>query len=137
VEVVIGVLVGWATVASLFAAARLLRPAPVISSERAHAIQSALHAATVMLPNLRRGLSVQSASRAMPRLLMLTQAAAVALAGPSLCLRGTGPVRIITSVGTRSRSSSTLGARIASASSRRSRVTGLGARSARRSWRRS
>jgi two-component system LytT family sensor kinase len=43
-------------------------------------MQSALHAATVMLPHLRRGLSLESASRAIPQLLTLTQASAVALA---------------------------------------------------------
>jgi len=43
-------------------------------------MQSALHAATLMLPDLRRGLSRATAARAAPRLLMLTQAAAVALA---------------------------------------------------------
>jgi two-component system LytT family sensor kinase len=78
VEVVLGVLVGWASAASLLAGARLLRPARVISSE-GHAMQSALHAATVMLPHLRRGLSVESASRAIPQLLTLTQARAGAL----------------------------------------------------------
>jgi two-component system LytT family sensor kinase len=43
-------------------------------------MQSALHAATMMLPDLRRGLSEETAARATPRLLTLTQAAAVALA---------------------------------------------------------
>ena len=43
-------------------------------------MQSALHAATMMLPDLRRGLSEETAARAAPRLLTLTQAAAVALA---------------------------------------------------------
>src|ERR1700723_3582167 len=78
-EGVSGVLVGWPSAASLFAAARLLRPPRVISSE-GHAMQSALHAATVMLPHLRRGLSIESASRSIPQLLTLTQASSVALA---------------------------------------------------------
>jgi len=43
-------------------------------------MQSALHAATMMLPDLRRGLSETTAARTVPRLLTLTQAAAVALA---------------------------------------------------------
>jgi two-component system LytT family sensor kinase len=91
VEVVLGVLVGWASAASLFAAARLLRPPRVISSE-GHAMQSALHAATVMLPHLRRGLSIESASRSIPPLLVLTQASAVALADREriLAWRGAG-----------------------------------------------
>src|SRR5580704_13162809 len=79
VQVVLGVLVGWASIASLFAAARLLRRPRVISSE-GDAMQSALHAATMMMPDLRRGLSEETAARAVPQLLTLTQAAAVALA---------------------------------------------------------
>jgi two-component system LytT family sensor kinase len=79
VQVVLGVLVGWASAASLFAATRLLRRPRMISSE-GHAMQSALHAATMMLPDLRRGLSEETAARAVPQLLTLTQAAAVALA---------------------------------------------------------
>ena len=56
VEVFLGVLLGWAIAASLVAAVRLLRPPRVISGE-VRAMQKALHAATVMLPHLRRGLS--------------------------------------------------------------------------------
>jgi two-component system LytT family sensor kinase len=79
VEVVLGVLLGWAIAASLFAAVRLLRPPPVISSER-RAMQEALHAATATLPELRRGLSADSAAKTIGQLRQLTQAAAVALA---------------------------------------------------------
>jgi two-component system LytT family sensor kinase len=79
VEVVLGVLLGWAIAASLVAAVRLLRPPPVISSER-RAMQEALHAATVTLPQLRRGLSPDSAAKTVVHLRTLTQAAAVALA---------------------------------------------------------
>ena len=43
-------------------------------------MQAALHAATVTLPHLRRGLSVESATKAVPHLRTLTQASAVALA---------------------------------------------------------
>jgi two-component system LytT family sensor kinase len=89
VQVVLGVLVGWASAASLFAALRLLRPARVISSE-GHAMQSALHAATTMLPDLRRGLTQETASRAAPRLLTLTQAAAVAIADTEVVLAWDG-----------------------------------------------
>jgi two-component system LytT family sensor kinase len=49
------------------------------SGRRGRAIQSALHAATVMLPQLRRGLSEASAARAVIHLQTLTQAEAVAL----------------------------------------------------------
>ncbi|MGH2860346.1 MAG: sensor histidine kinase [Solirubrobacteraceae bacterium] len=74
----IGVVVGWAVAASLFAALRLLRPPRVISSE-VRAMQTALHAANGMLPDLRRGLSEESAKRVTGQLRMLTQASAVAL----------------------------------------------------------
>src|ERR1700733_5522397 len=79
VDVIIGVLLGWAIAASLFAAARLVRPPRVISSER-RAMQEALHAATATLPELRRGLSVDSAKKTVVHLRTLTQAVAVAVA---------------------------------------------------------
>jgi two-component system LytT family sensor kinase len=79
VEVVLGVLLGWATAASLLAVVRLVRPPRVISSERS-AMQEALHAATVTLPHLRRGLSEDSAAKTIGPLRTLTQASAVALA---------------------------------------------------------
>jgi two-component system LytT family sensor kinase len=78
VEVLLGVVLGWAIAASLVAAARLLRPPRVISGE-VRAMQTALHAATVMLPHLRRGLSEETAGRAVTHLRTLTQASAVAL----------------------------------------------------------
>jgi two-component system LytT family sensor kinase len=78
VDVVLGVLLGWAIAASLFAAARLVRPPRVISSER-RAMQEALHAATAMLPASRRGLSADSAAKTVGHLRTLTQAAAVAV----------------------------------------------------------
>jgi two-component system LytT family sensor kinase len=79
VEVVLGVLLGWAIAASLVAAVRLLRPPRVISSEP-RAMQEALHAATVTLPHLRRGLSSGSAAQTIGPLRTLTQALAVGLA---------------------------------------------------------
>jgi two-component system LytT family sensor kinase len=78
VEVFLGVVLGWALAASAVAGYRLLRPPRVISGE-VGAIQTALHAATVMLPHLRRGLSEETAGRAIPHLRTLTQASAVAL----------------------------------------------------------
>jgi two-component system, LytTR family, sensor kinase len=78
VDVFIGVVVGWAIAASVLAATRLLRPPRVISGE-VRAMQTALHAANVMLPDLRRGLSEDSARRVLPHLRTLTQASAVAL----------------------------------------------------------
>jgi two-component system LytT family sensor kinase len=74
----IGVVVGWAIAASLLAALRLLRPPRVISSE-VRAMQTALHAANGMLPDLRRGLSEDSAKKVSGHLRTLTQASAVAL----------------------------------------------------------
>jgi two-component system LytT family sensor kinase len=59
---------------------------PVIKARRAPeppealGMQSALHAATATLPHLRRGLSSKSAEKAVPHLLALTGAAAIALA---------------------------------------------------------
>lgn len=78
-EVFLGALIGLAGAASVWAAARLLRPPRVISSE-VRAMQEALHAATVTLPHLRRGLSAESAAKTVAPLRTLTQAAAVALA---------------------------------------------------------
>jgi two-component system LytT family sensor kinase len=79
VEVVLGVLLGWAIAASLYAGLRLIRPPRVVSSERI-AMQEALHAATVTLPHLRRGLSEESADKTIGPLRTLTQASAVAIA---------------------------------------------------------
>jgi two-component system LytT family sensor kinase len=78
VEVFLGVLLGLAIAASALAALRLLRPPRVISGE-VRAMQEALHAATVTLPHLRRGLSAESAARTVGPLRTLTQALAVAL----------------------------------------------------------
>jgi two-component system, LytTR family, sensor kinase len=78
VEVLIGVVVGWAIAASVVAGLRLLRPPRVISGE-VRAMQTALHAATMMLPDMRRGLSEESAGKAVVHLRTLTAAQAVAL----------------------------------------------------------
>jgi two-component system LytT family sensor kinase len=81
VEVILGVLLGWAIAASVIAAFRLIRPPRVISNEQ-RAMQEALHAATATLPHLRRGLSADSAAKTVGHLLTLTQARAVALLDP-------------------------------------------------------
>jgi two-component system, LytTR family, sensor kinase len=78
VEVLLGVVLGWASAASLLAAVRLLRRPRVISGEFG-AMQTALHAAIVMLPELRRGLSTDTAAKVVVPLRTLTQASAVAL----------------------------------------------------------
>ncbi|MGZ4297308.1 MAG: sensor histidine kinase [Solirubrobacteraceae bacterium] len=77
-EVILGVLLGWAIAASVIAAFRLIRPPRVISNEQ-RVMQEALHAATATLPHLRRGLSATSAAETVGHLLTLTQAQAVAL----------------------------------------------------------
>jgi two-component system LytT family sensor kinase len=77
-DLLLGFLIGLAAAASTFAAIRLLRSPKVLSSD-AQSMHDALHAATVMLPDLRRGLSADSAARAVPHLRTLIQASAVAL----------------------------------------------------------
>lgn len=77
-QVLLGVLLGWAVVGSVLIAGRLAPRSLFLGQGRA--MQSALHAATVILPDLRRGLTVESARRAAPHLRALTQAAAIALA---------------------------------------------------------
>ena len=77
--VVLGVLIGLAIAASIYAVFRLLTgPQRVISPER-QAMQAALHEAMATLPHLRKGLSPHSAQTAAPHLRALTQAPAIAL----------------------------------------------------------
>jgi len=80
VDVILGFVVGLGVAASGVAAIRLLRMPKRVLSPEAHAMQAALHAAAATLPDLRRGLTAESAARAAPHLLELTQAAAIALA---------------------------------------------------------
>jgi two-component system, LytTR family, sensor kinase len=89
VEVILGVLVGWAIAASVIAGLRLIRPPRVISDEQ-RAMQEALHAATATLPHLRRGLSADSAARTVGHLRTLTQALAVALVDGERVLASAG-----------------------------------------------
>ena len=90
-EVILGVLLGWAIAASVLAGFRLIRPPRVISDEQ-RAMQEALHAATATLPHLRRGLSADSAAKTVGHLRTLTQALAVALVDHDhvLAFAGTG-----------------------------------------------
>ncbi len=78
-DAVSGSVLGVTLVASGFAAVRFIRPRRVLSPEGS-AMQTALHAASATLPHLRRGLNRQSAAKAIPHLLTLTQASAVAIA---------------------------------------------------------
>jgi two-component system LytT family sensor kinase len=75
----LGFLVGLAVAASVVAVLRLVRAPRRILSPEAQAMQAALHAAAATLPSLRRGLDRESAPRAAPHLLTLTQGGAVAL----------------------------------------------------------
>ncbi|HET8980939.1 MAG TPA: histidine kinase [Solirubrobacteraceae bacterium] len=76
----IGVLAGIVVATALVVAWRLTRGARARRTPEALGMQSALHAATATLPHLRRGLSMNSAARAVPHLRALTGAAAIALA---------------------------------------------------------
>jgi two-component system LytT family sensor kinase len=78
VHVFFGVVLGLG-LAALVLAVRQQLWIRAASGRRGRAIQSALHAASVMLPQLRRGLSELSAARAVIDLQTLTQAEAVAL----------------------------------------------------------
>ena len=77
-DVALGVVLGLALAASVAAGWRLLR-APRVQDPSASAMQGAVHAATSLLPHLRRGLGPGSAEAA-PHLRTLTGASAVALA---------------------------------------------------------
>ena len=78
-DVALGVLLGMVLAASLAAGWRLVR-APRVIDPTGEAMHAAVHAATSVLPQLRRGLNPQSAAAAAPHLRTLTGAAAVALA---------------------------------------------------------
>jgi two-component system LytT family sensor kinase len=76
----LGVLLGAGLAAIVVAVWRSIRASRSADTPEAAAMQSALHAATSTLPHLRRGLSARSAEQAVPHLLALTGAAAIALA---------------------------------------------------------
>jgi two-component system, LytTR family, sensor kinase len=78
VDVALGVLLGLALAASLAAGWRLVR-APAVQDPSSSAMQGAVHAATSLLPHLRRGLEAGSAAAA-PHLRTLTGANAIAIA---------------------------------------------------------
>lgn len=89
-DVVLGVVLGMVLAASLAAGWRLFRTPRVIDPGGV-AMQRAVHAATAILPHLRRGLSAESAASAAAPLRVLTGADAIALAGPDTLLACTGP----------------------------------------------
>jgi len=80
-DVVLGVVLGMLLAASLAAAWRLLAAPRRVLDPGGAAMQRAVHAATAILPHLRRGLTRETAAAAAPALRILTGADAVALAG--------------------------------------------------------
>jgi two-component system, LytTR family, sensor kinase len=79
-NIALGVIVGLVVIATLVVVWRVARARRRDRGPEAAGMQSALHAATATLPHLRRGLHSRSAANAVPHLLALTGAAAVALA---------------------------------------------------------
>jgi two-component system LytT family sensor kinase len=79
-SVVLGVLLGIGSAATVAVAWRLVRAPRAVRTPAAAGMQSALHAASSMLPHLRRGLNSRSAAHAAPHLRALTGSAAIALA---------------------------------------------------------
>jgi len=76
----LGVLLGMGLAATVVVAWRFVRAPRAVRTPAAAGMQSALHAASSMLPHLRRGLNSRSAAQAAPHLRALTGSAAVALA---------------------------------------------------------
>ncbi len=76
----LGALLGIGLAAILVVAWWATRASPASSTPEAVGMQSALHAATSTLPHLRRGLTPRTTELAVPHLLALTGAAAIALA---------------------------------------------------------
>ncbi len=91
-ELLLGVLLGIGVAATLTVAVRVLRAPRANRTPEAAGMQSALHAATSTLPHLRGGLHSRSAAGAVPHLLALTGAAAIALADTQtvLAIEGEG-----------------------------------------------
>jgi two-component system, LytTR family, sensor kinase len=96
-EIALGVLFGAVVVASVWAASRFISSPGTVVSEEGHAMRAALHAATVTLPHLRRGLSQATAAKAAPHLRALTQSTALALADREtlLAVDGSGAARAL------------------------------------------
>jgi two-component system, LytTR family, sensor kinase len=86
VDVVLGVLLGMVLAASLAAGWRFVRAPRRVLDPGGAAMQRAVHAATAILPYLRRGLTTESAESAAPALCVLTGADAVALADADVLL---------------------------------------------------
>jgi two-component system LytT family sensor kinase len=85
-DVVLGVVLGMLLAASLAAAWRFAAAPRRVLEPGGAAMQRAVHAATTILPHLRRGLGADTAAAAAPALRVLTGADAVALAGDEVLL---------------------------------------------------
>jgi two-component system, LytTR family, sensor kinase len=94
-EIILGMLFGVVVTASALAAYRFLASPGMVFSEHGQAMQAALHAATATLPHLRRGLSEETAAKAVPHLRALTGAVALAITDRErvLAVDGAGAVR--------------------------------------------
>src|SRR5215217_4548269 len=79
-DVVLGVVLGMVLAASLAAGWRFVSAPRRVLDPGGAAMQGAVHAATAILPHLRRGLTPETAAAAAPALRILTGADAVALA---------------------------------------------------------
>jgi two-component system LytT family sensor kinase len=86
---VYGFALGVVLACSAFAALQFARPRRIFEPG-GETMRSALHAAMATLPHLRRGLTTESAGRAAPYLLTLTQAAAIAITDGSRMLAFVG-----------------------------------------------
>ncbi|MGH2970102.1 MAG: sensor histidine kinase [Solirubrobacteraceae bacterium] len=85
-DVALGVVLGLALAASLAAGWRLVAAPRRVLDPESSVMQGAVHAATSVLPHLRRGLTAESAQPAALHLRVLTGAQAVAVAGPDTLL---------------------------------------------------
>jgi two-component system LytT family sensor kinase len=90
VDVVLGVVLGVVLTASAFAVTRLLAPSRVLAPEE-EGVRAGLHAAAATLPHLRKGLTRESAGKAIGHLHALTQAAGVLIDDGETVLAADGP----------------------------------------------
>ena len=99
-DVVLGFLLGVVLTASVLAVSRLLGAAAGARARARRACAPALHAAAATLPHLRKGLTRESAGKAIGHLHALTQAAGVLIDDGETVLAADGP-RATTSSGCR------------------------------------